>query len=303
VSQLVFNRIRVELIEEEVRRLNLTVTPQQRQQAEQSVVQDTGDQSLFDSLAANYKNYLITRQAELSAVLAARDTPEAELAYYNSHKSQYTQTCVRHILVPTQQQAQSVHDRIAGGADFATVAKNESIDNQGDGGSAAKGGDLGCFSDDDLSQFIAPFRDAVRGLAVDQLSEPVQSQYGFHIIEVTSRTQKSFDDAKSDVSKQLTSATSFFTEQLNKAKIKVNPRYGDYHPADASSGQDATLTPHTPVTLKDPDSSTTQDPNAGLVPTSPDQSGGAVTPDQSGAAGQPDQSGQGGAATPVPQSS
>jgi peptidyl-prolyl cis-trans isomerase D len=80
----------------------------------------------------------------------------------------------------TLQKAQRLRAEIAGGADFAEVAKRESTDQ----GSAAQGGDLGTVT---RGQMVAPFDQAVFSLPVGQLSEPVQTQFGYHLIQVTER--------------------------------------------------------------------------------------------------------------------
>ncbi len=81
----------------------------------------------------------------------------------------------------TLQKVQRLRAEIAGGADFAEVAKRESTDQ----GSAAQGGDLGTIT---RGQMVAPFDQAVFSLPVGQLSEPVQTQFGYHLIQVTERT-------------------------------------------------------------------------------------------------------------------
>lgn len=88
------------------------------------------------------------------------------------------QVCASHILVADQATAQAIHDQLAAGADFATLAKAKSTDT----GSATKGGDLGCFTRDKM---VKEFADAAFTLKVGEISQPVKSQYGYHIIKVT----------------------------------------------------------------------------------------------------------------------
>lgn len=79
------------------------------------------------------------------------------------------------------QRALEVRQEILDGADFAEVARRESADP----GSAARGGDLGTFS---KGQMVKPFEDAVWSLRLNRVSEPVLSQFGYHLIEVQSRS-------------------------------------------------------------------------------------------------------------------
>ena len=117
--------------------------------------------------------------------------------YYDAHKADFIETCVSHILVDTKALADSLHAQIVAGGDFAALAKANSKDNQGPtGGSAAKGGDLGCLTDQESANFDAAFRAAMQALPTGQVSDVVQSQFGFHIIKVTDRRPRAFEEAK-----------------------------------------------------------------------------------------------------------
>lgn len=82
-----------------------------------------------------------------------------------------------HILVPTLEQAQNLKTQISEGADFGTLAQQHSSCP-----SRARGGDLGQFGP---GQMVAPFQDATFALDVGGLSEPVQTQFGWHLIKRT----------------------------------------------------------------------------------------------------------------------
>ncbi|GGK87351.1 peptidylprolyl isomerase [Deinococcus radiotolerans] len=103
--------------------------------------------------------------------------------FYNLHKAEFQQdpeACVKHILVPTQAEAQAIAKDLAGGADFAAVAKAKSQDP----GSAAQGGDLGCFGPGEM---VETFDAASFKGPVNQV-QTVQSQFGWHLVLVTKRT-------------------------------------------------------------------------------------------------------------------
>lgn len=82
-----------------------------------------------------------------------------------------------HILVPTQERAVELHKQITEGADFSELAAINS-----NCPSRANGGALGTF---DKGQMVKPFEDAAFALEVDGLSEPVQTQFGWHLIKRT----------------------------------------------------------------------------------------------------------------------
>jgi parvulin-like peptidyl-prolyl isomerase len=90
------------------------------------------------------------------------------------------QVWARHILVTTEVEAQVIIDRLKAGEDFGAIAAELSQDT----GSGAKGGDLGWFG---KGQMVAPFEEAAFRLQVGEISEPVQSEFGWHIIQVIDR--------------------------------------------------------------------------------------------------------------------
>jgi peptidyl-prolyl cis-trans isomerase C len=88
----------------------------------------------------------------------------------------------RHILVPTEEEAKAIVAQLKGGADFATLAKEKSKDP-----GAADGGDLGYFTKD---QMVPEFADAAFKLDKGQISDPVKTQFGWHVIKVEDKRTK-----------------------------------------------------------------------------------------------------------------
>lgn len=86
----------------------------------------------------------------------------------------------RHILVQTQEQCESLKKEIEAGADFAEVAKEHS-----DCPSGARGGDLGEFSP---GQMVREFDEIVFSGELNKVLGPVKTQFGYHLLEITSRT-------------------------------------------------------------------------------------------------------------------
>jgi len=152
-------------------------------------------------------------------------------AYYDAHKDEFEEAKGSHILIrfkgstvplkPGEKdltepealaKAQEIRGKLVAGADFATVAKAESDD----AGSAVKGGDLGTFKH---KQMVAPFDQAAFSLPIGEVSEPVKSQFGYHIIKISSRGSKSFEDAKAEIEKQL--KPKLAKEALEKIKTQT----------------------------------------------------------------------------------
>lgn len=102
-----------------------------------------------------------------------------------------------HILVNTEDEAKGVLDRINKGDKFEDVAKELSIDP----GSGAMGGDLGYFS---RIKMVKPFSDAAFKMEIGDISDPVQSDFGYHVIKLT--------DKKVDESKTLETEREILTQ-------------------------------------------------------------------------------------------
>jgi peptidyl-prolyl cis-trans isomerase C len=86
----------------------------------------------------------------------------------------------RHILVSSEDDAKAIKAQLDGGADFAALAKEKSIEP----GAKDSGGDLGYFTQDKM---VKPFADAAFALKVNEISQPIQTQFGWHIIQVLDR--------------------------------------------------------------------------------------------------------------------
>lgn len=90
-----------------------------------------------------------------------------------------TEVRASHILVDTEQEANNLREEIVSGKSFADIAAQYSKCPSG-----AAGGDLGFFG---KGMMVKPFEDAAFSLEVGELSQPVQTQFGWHLIEVTDK--------------------------------------------------------------------------------------------------------------------
>ena len=135
--------------------------------------------------------------------------------YYDDHKAEYEQIRARHILIRfkgspvpvkpggkdlTEEEAlaktQDLEKRLQGGADFGQLATAESDDT----GSAKMNGDLGAFG---RGKMVPSFDEAAFKMKPGEISAPVKSQYGYHIIKVDSVEHKTFDEVRPEIEKKL----------------------------------------------------------------------------------------------------
>jgi peptidyl-prolyl cis-trans isomerase C len=137
----------------------------------------------------------ILADAAAQKYVKANEPSDQELHAAYDAATDKTEYHASHILVPTKEKADQLIKKIKGGAKFEDVAKAESTDN-----SKANGGDLGWFT---TARMVKPFGDAVKGLKKGEFTtDPVQTQYGWHIIKLADTRDAPFDQMKA----QLTNA-------------------------------------------------------------------------------------------------
>lgn len=159
--------------------------------------------------------------------------PEAKITdqemrdYFEKNKDAFAkpaQVHARHILVDSEEKAKRIKAQLDAGADFAELAKEESIDKK----SAQKGGDLGFFP---RGRMVKEFEDAAFSLEVGKISEPVKTSFGYHIIRVEEKKEEvpaEYDQVKDEVRRKI------LTEALAKkvpdwlAGLKAAARIRNY---------------------------------------------------------------------------
>jgi parvulin-like peptidyl-prolyl isomerase len=152
--------------------------------------------------------------ANLYVQEASKSDEASVRKFYDEHKSEFENGNGRHILIrfsgspvpvkPGQKdlsdeealaKANDIRKQLAAGGDFAAIAKAESDDT----GSGAAGGSLGDFV---RGQMVGPFDQAAFSLPIGQISEPVKTQFGYHIIQMQSRKTASFEESKTQIERK-----------------------------------------------------------------------------------------------------
>jgi parvulin-like peptidyl-prolyl isomerase len=137
---------------------------------------------------------------EIDDMVSVSDEEIREFYEKNKDKiTKGTQFRASHILVATEEEANSIYDRIMKGESFATLAKEYSLDKV----SAEKGGDLGYFGS---GRMVPEFERALIGMKKGEISKPVRTRFGYHIIKLTDIKKgkpATFEDAKESIRRQL----------------------------------------------------------------------------------------------------
>lgn len=235
VARLLERRIAFELVHQEVKRRGLEVQPEDMEAARKEILESfDNDEKVLNAFPKSYRDDLLRATAEVAVLERSfNERPVDDAAvreYYEANRASFETLCLRGILVTDKAQADRVKSRVAGGADFAAIARAESKDNQGpDGGSAAKGGDVGCAPRNLLGDFEA----RLAALKPGEVSDPVQTPNGFVVFQVTDRKMRSLEEAAPEIRDRLEQQSTegirnFLNEAFTKAKITVNPRYGEF---------------------------------------------------------------------------
>lgn len=166
-------------------------------------------------------NMLISEEVDQKIQVTENDIQ----GYYSGNPNLFqagSQRRASHILVKTREEAEGIIGQLKAGKDFASVASDRSQDP----GSKARGGDLGWFS---RGQLVPEFENAVFGMSKGQLSQPVQTQFGFHVIKLVDVSPAvPYETAKTQIQQLLTNQkkqelTLGLLEKLRKeTKIKKN---------------------------------------------------------------------------------
>jgi peptidyl-prolyl cis-trans isomerase D len=142
------------------------------------------------------------------------------------------QVWARHILVATEQEAKAVIERLNKGEDFGKIAAELSKDP----GSGAKGGDLGWFG---KGAMVPPFEAAVYALKVGEISAPVQSDFGWHIIQLIARQNRPLNATEYQKARD-SAFQDFLTKLRVDYKVEIYDTWKQYIPADPNFNTIAT---------------------------------------------------------------
>lgn len=203
-----------ELVTKEVLANKYEVTEEQVDEEVQKTKDQLGDQ-FEQALQAQglsdeetYRNIVHLSLLQEAAIAEDIEIPEEDIK--KRHEENNTEIKAQHILVEDEETANEVKKKLDEGGDFAELAKEYSTD-----GSAEQGGDLGYFS---KGKMVPEFEETAFGMEPGEVSDPVQSQFGFHIIKVNDKREveepTKYEDVKEDIRREL------LNERMDVAKVQ-----------------------------------------------------------------------------------
>ena len=213
----------------------------------------------LDRLMEQIRSNLLFRKVNAEVTKDAPKVPEEEVRkYYDEHIDEFTSDQetrqVKHILVATEEEANQVIERLNNGEDFAALAKELSLDT----GSAELGGELSQPVPTTNSGLVPEFEQAMAQLGEGQMSGPVKSDFGYHVIVVDKIIPPGpapYESVKAQLRQQIQTLSydyDFFSDWFEEAKVKYEVEYAEgYEPEKPTeTGTSTTATEAAPATAE-----------------------------------------------------
>lgn len=206
VDQLITDKI----VSAEAKKQKINITNEEIKEELEQLKESYGGEEVFNQTLESNNTTLADVEADIKNYLTIKKLLESEIeitdeelkTYFDENKDSFgeaEQVKASHILVEDENKAKEIKAKLDAGEDFAELAKEFSTDES----TKESGGELGFFS---KGTMVAEFDAAAFTLAVDQISDPVKSEYGYHIIKVEDKKEAkaaNFEDSKEEINEIL----------------------------------------------------------------------------------------------------
>lgn len=207
-SQVLDYLISEKIVEMEAKANNITVTKEEIDKEIEKAAEQYGGIEVFQQTLAmyGYSMDVIRKDVEKSLIIEklladrVEITEEEMRQYFEENKELFDeeeQIRARHILVDTEEKALEVKSKLEAGEDFAKLASEYSTDES----NKDSGGDLGFFP---RGKMVQEFEDAAFSLEIGKISDPVKTEFGYHIIKVEEKKpakEANFEEKKEEIRK------------------------------------------------------------------------------------------------------
>ncbi len=222
-NSIVQMMVQDKLISDDMKANKLTVADKEVNDAFMNSVKQFGGQEQFDKMLDDYNMDLEKFKETVKKDLMYQKhrewfgkehqvSDEEIKQYFEDNKDQFSKRDASHILVEDEETAKEIKKKLDEGEDFAKLAKEYSKDSA----NAEKGGELGSFS---KGQMVKEFEDAVFSLKEGDISGPVKTQFGYHIIKLN-KIEESLEDSKEQITKIL--ADKKYADYIKELNEKAN---------------------------------------------------------------------------------
>ncbi|MEY2422218.1 MAG: foldase protein PrsA [Acidimicrobiaceae bacterium] len=240
VAQVLLRQMDYTLIHAEITKRHVVIDDACRVEARNDAMLNLGQQNattgeqLFNKFPKPYQEVLIQRNADVIALEGALTGQKCgqgvdAAGYYNSHPDDFTKLCISVIAVSDQATADTVLARARGGADFAALAREVSIDTT----TKDNGGDIGCRLPSEFNPTVAQVLQAGK---TGEVLDPIPGTSGISIVKITDRQVASLDEVRSQA-EELASSTAgqsfgaWLRQARAEAQVTIDKRYGTFDAA------------------------------------------------------------------------
>ena len=219
-NSIVQMMVQDKLIADDIKAQKIEISDKEANEAFLNSVKQFGGQEQFDKMLDDYNMDVEKFKETVKKDLMYQKhkewfekehpvTDEEIKQYYEDNKDKFAKRDASHILVADEKTAKEVKEKLDKGEDFAALAKKYSKDTA----NAANGGELGTFS---RGQMVKEFEDAAFSLKEGEISAPVKTQFGYHIIKIN-KIEDSIEDNKEAIVKALNDKKyADYIKELNK---------------------------------------------------------------------------------------